>query len=275
LVALLLIPASLICTSAAAIDTGGVGILGGLRREATLEPGQQSQRGTILVTNAGAEPAEVKVYQTDYTPLIGGCKYGEPGRSPRSNAKWIALTPLQFVIPPGDSTQVYYTISVPADPELRGSYWSMIMVEPIRPISEQEPKRLENDQIGVGVRSVVRYAVLMVTHVGNTGTRGLRIVERTMDQAKDKRLLQLHVENTGERLLRCKVWADLYDQEGRYIGRYGREPEYGFYPGCVVQAQIDLTEVPPGAYKALVVLDAGGEDVFGAQYDLQLEGPTE
>ncbi len=273
--ALLVLAASLIATSAWAVEvnTGGVGVLGGLSRENTSAPGQ-SYQGVIVVTNQGAQPAEVKVYQTDYTPLRGGCKYGEPGTTPRSNAKWITLTPQQLVIPPGEKGEVFYTVTVPQDPELKGSYWSMVMVEPMKPISVEPPK-VEKDQIAVGIVSVVRYGLLMLTHIGGTGTRELRILERELQEAQGKRTLLLHVENTGERVLSCKVWAELYNAEGMSVGRFGREGSTSFFPGSTQDVRIDLSGVPAGAYNALVVIDAGGEDVFGAQYDLNLTEPGE
>lgn len=269
--ALVLLAGSLLGAPAGAVDTGGVGVLGGVRREHTVQPGQTC-RGLILVSNQGAEPAEVKVYQTDYTPLVGGCKYGEPGSSPRSNALWIALTPRQVVIPAGGQAEVNYTVSVPNDAGLRGSYWSLIMVEPMRPISVQQPAALEKEQVGATIQSLVRYAIGVLTHIGDTGARELRIVERQVQEAKGKRALQLRVENSGERVMRCKVWAELYNADGVSIGRYGQAGDNTFYPGCTTEAEIGLTGVPAGKHKALVIMDAGGEDVFGAQYDLDLTG---
>jgi hypothetical protein len=43
------------------------------------------------------------------------------------------------------------------------------------------------------------------------------------------------------------------------------------YPGTSVRRAIDLTDVPAGAYKALLVADAGDESVYGATYALLLE----
>ena len=98
----------------------------------------------------------------------------------------------------------------------------------------------------------------------------LSIVDKQIQEINGKKILFLTVENNGERLLSCKVWAELFNNEGMSIGRFGQENNYGFYPGCKDQLKIDITGVPSGEYKALVVLDAGGENVFGAQYDLEL-----
>ena len=43
----------------------------------------------------------------------------------------------------------------------------------------------------------------------------------------------------------------------------------GIYPGCSARFRIDLSGLPAGRYKAIVVADCGDENVFGAQYDLE------
>ena len=259
----------IVIAPAGAVDTGKVGVLGGLSRENTAQPGQ-SYQGVILLTNQGTKPAEVKVYQTDYTPLPGGCKYGEPGTSPRSNARWITVTPKQLVIPPGEEGEVYYMVSVPQGPELTGSYWSMVMVEPMRPISIQQPKA-EKEQVGVGIISLARYGIVMRTNVGARARGELRIVGKQLLAAGNKRFLQLDVENPGERVLRASIWAELYNAKGISLGRFGGARSHGMYPGCTHRVRLDLTGVPAGKYKALLVMDCGGDEVFGAQYDLIIE----
>lgn len=244
-----------------------VTVVGGLTRELTLEPGE-TMEGRIILRNAADEARQVRVYQTDYLFQADGRKqYGEPGEMPRSNAGWIVHTPQQVTVPANSTESVFYTIQAPPD-ELRGTYWSMMMVEPIAE-GDLEPPQAEEGQVAIGIRSVMRYAIQMVTHIGDTGERDLAFIDRQLIEDEEKRVLQLDLENTGEVWLRPLVWAELYDAEGVLVGRFdaGRGR---IYPGTSARYRIDLSEVPAGQYRALVVADNGDEYVFGAQYDLEL-----
>ena len=88
--------------------------------------------------------------------------------------------------------------------------------------------------------------------------------------AKDgKRQLLVDVENTGERWLRGTLWVELYAKEGALVGRFdaGR---LRMYPGTSVRYTVDLAGVLAGSYKALIVIDCGDDDVFGANVNLVL-----
>lgn len=245
-----------------------VSVIGGLTREVTLDPGGRTE-GRIILRNAGDEPQEVKVYQTDYRFWADGRnEYGEPGGVPRSNARWITHSPQQLTIPPRATESVYYTIQAPAQEGLCGTYWSMLMVEPIA-AETLEPPQPEEDRVTIGIRTVMRYAIQMVTHIGDTGVRELKFADKQLIVEGEKRALRLDLENTGERWLVPRVWVELYDEQGTSLGRF-EGGQFRIYPGCSVRYQIDLSEVPPGKYRALIVADNGDEYVFGAQYDLEL-----
>ena len=68
--------------------------------------------------------------------------------------------------------------------------------------------------------------------------------------------------------MRPEMYVELFDERGASVGTF-RGALYRMYPGTSVRQSIDLTTVPPGTYKALVVVDAGADDVFGAQYTLK------
>lgn len=254
--------------SALASPAAEVTVVGGLTREVTLNPHRQME-GRLILRNTGNQPREVRVYQTDYLFWADGRnQYGEAGSTPRSNAPWIVHTPVQVTVPPRATESVLYTVQAPPDEDLRGTYWSMMMVEPIAP-ETLEPPKPEEGQVVIGIRSVMRYGIQMVTHIGDTGRRELRFVERELVVEEDKRVLRLDVENTGERWLRPLLWVELYDEQGVSLGRFegGR---LRIYPDCSVRYRVDLTGVPAGKYTALVVADNGDEHVFGARYVLEM-----
>lgn len=254
---------------AAGPGRAGINVVGGLGRELVLQPGARSE-GRILLRNSGPQAQQVSIYQTDYRFWCDGrSEYGEPGTTPRSNATWLTVTPRQLTVPAGGTESVHYAVHVPEDPALIGTYWSIIMVEPLA-TPEASSDRIDDGQHRMGLRAVVRYGVQVVTHISDTGTRQLRFIDRQLVATEDgRRLLQLDAECVGERWLVPLVWTELYDQNGILVGRF-EGGKYRIYQACSVRYRMDLTDVPPGHYKALVVADNGDDHVFGAQYELEL-----
>ena len=243
-------------------------INGPMTYEKTAAPGE-TYEGVIELQNTEAGPQELKVYQTDYLFYADGrVLYGDPGKTPRSNAAWIDVSPKRAVIPPKDKLSLRYLVKVPADAALVGTYWSMIMIEGIgsgSPESATGPGKT-----AMGVRQVFRYGVQMVTHIGDSGTRSLKFLSSKLFRQKGRLLFQLEAENTGERWLRSVMWVELYDLKGAFVGKFegGR---LRLYPGTSVRYTADLTSVPNGTYKALAVIDCGGKDIFGANFNLVLK----
>jgi len=246
-----------------------ISLIGSLTQEATLQPGEKFE-GKITLKNTGETSWEVAIYKNDYLFYADGTNiYGEPGSVPRSNAGWLSVSPKRLTIPPDEMVLVYYTLQVPDNPDLIGTYWSMVMIEPT---SETGPQILEDKEkkVKVGIQTKVRYGVQIITNIGDTGARKIQFLNRKLINQDGKKTLQLDVENTGERWLSPSLWVELYGKDGTNIGRLEGE-KMRIFPSCSVRHKVDLTDVPKGEYKALVVLDNGDEYVFGAQYDLGIE----
>jgi hypothetical protein len=261
--------ALLSCFSILSTTKAGVSIIGGLSHEKKARPGE-IYKGAVLVKNNSTEPEEVKVYQTDYQFFFdGNNNYGPPGKSERSNANWLSFNPHRLTIPPDDVLTVNYTTKVPDDPNLVGTYWSMLMIEGV-PKSSQESSQAEKGKAKIGITQIVRYGIQMITNIGDTGERNLKFLQTKLLREAEGRFLQVDIENTGQRWLRSSLWVELYDESGGYIGKFDGGGKHT-YPGTSVRYKVDLTGVPQGAYKALVVADCGGDDIFGANYDFKFE----
>jgi len=139
-------------------------------------------------------------------------------------------------------------------------------------LAETKPESMKegkgNDKIGI--QTIVRYGVQIVTDIGITGTRKIRFLDKKLISEGRNKVLQVDIENIGERWLSPFVWVELYNEEGTLLQRLesGRQR---IYPGCSVRHKLDFTKVPRGKYKALVIADNEAETVFGAQYDVQVE----
>lgn len=248
-----------------------VQVVGGLSRRLTLAPGEEGQ-GRVLVHNPGARAQLVRAYLTDYQTFADGTtRYGEPGRQARSNAPWVHLIPAEQVVGPGGSASFHFVVRVPADDTLNGTHWSMLMLEPVAP-ETLEPPGAAGGPARVGIRTVTRTGIHLVTHLPDPGVRDLRFAAREVEAGDGGLFLRLDLENTGESALNLTVWAELFDAEGVSLGRFdaGRR---GLYPGSSARVRVPLGGVPPGSYQALLVADNGDEHVFGARYELEIPGP--
>ncbi|CAG36692.1 hypothetical protein [Desulfotalea psychrophila] len=246
-----------------------VSIPSGLTYEKDAQVGG-SYRGSIQLLNPGEDPQEVKVYQSDYLFYADGSNsYGEPGKDVRSNADWISFSPRRLIIPAGGSVQVAYIVDVPSDQVLTGTYWSLLLVEGIS-ASSPEAGNGAKGVISVGIQQIMRYGLQMITNIGNTGTHSLKFVKTKILKTDGKRILQIDLENTGERWLRPILWTELYDEKNNSVGKFEGE-QLRIYPTTSARFKIDLSQVPKGTYKALVVADAGGDDMFGANYTLKFD----
>lgn len=246
------------------VDYAAINV-GSLTIEKTVDIGQ-TYKGVITLTNDDKEPAEVTIYQTDYFfQSDGSNSYGEPGTMPRSNAKWITFSPQMVRIPPNGASTVNYTLRVPYDSTLTGTYWSLLMVEEIPRADTLADLRKNQARI----TQKVRYGIQIVTQIGETGEPKVAFNEPNLILGEQQeRTLQVAVENTGNRWIVPTSRIELYDLEGKYVGRFEGEKKR-IFPGTSVSLRIDLNKAPHGQFKALVVLDSGEQNVFGAKYNLQ------
>ncbi len=247
----------------------GVTVVGGLTRERIVAPGDDVE-GIIHLKNGGNEDVTVKIFQADYRFTADGATlYTEPGSVPRSNAAWISPTPPRITVPAGELASVYYAIDVPNRQDLTGTYWSVLMIEPVSDSGAQNVKG-QAGEVVLGVQTIVRYAVQTITTVGESGESNIRFMEKRLVRENGRTLLLTDIENVGERSLTPSVWAELYNEDGLSIGRFESE-RLRIFPTCSVRHCLDLTDVPRGFYKALLIVDNGDEHVFGANYDLQIK----
>ena len=265
----LVIVLCLLLLPGATAHAANIDVVGDLLKEATVQPGGKSE-GRIGIVNRSDTAQQVKVYQTDYLYTSDGkSTYGAPGSAARSNASWITIAPKELVIPPKTQSEVYYTIQVPDNKDLSGSYWSVLMVEPVA-ADVLQPKVTGEGAVAIGMRTISRYAVEIITQIGETGKREIKFIGKRAVVVDGKSVLQLDVANTGEYWLRQTARVDLYDATGAYVGRFESHRGH-ILPGCSSRCSVDLSGVTAGKYKALVVVDNGDQYVWGAQYDLDIQ----
>lgn len=243
---------------------GSIKVLGPLVNERVATIGA-SYDGSILIENTGKTPCQVRIYQTDYLYYADGRSiYGVLGENPASNGNWITLGANWVTVPAQVKAAVNYKVQVPPNPGLQGSYWSMLMVEAE---DDQPVNSREKGKGAIALRTKIRYGVQVITNIGNTGTRRIQFLDRKIINQDGRRILQLDIENSGERTLTPTVSLQLFNNDGKLISNYQGD-EFRILPTCSIRQRIDLPDFPKGTYKALVIVDNGDQYVFGANYNL-------
>lgn len=227
-----------------------------------------SYEGRIRLRNTGEEPGEVKLYQTDYAFAADGSNtYGPPGKMARSNANWIQLDRNQLSLPPNGEITVNYRVQVP-NGNLSGTYWSMIMVEPIPKTSAEAGEPLPERTTRLS--QLVRYGLQVVTEIGTGGSSELAFGNARLLERDGQRLFAVDAENTGQRWIRAQYWLELYTETGNPVGKFDG-PKKRIFPGTSVVFETPLGDIPPGKYIALAVADGGGDNLYGANVELEIK----
>ncbi|MDD5508948.1 MAG: hypothetical protein PHD25_11610 [Bacteroidales bacterium] len=243
----------------------GILVLNGLTHQNTVSPGESYQR-ILEIQNGSDQTEDVMIYHRDYRyNYMGETFYDEPGSHSRSNAGWIKLSQTYLTLQPNEKVSVVFQVQAPLNDSLQGTYWSVIMVEAVEPPDPETPKGTFQ------IKSIVRYGIQVITHIGITGKRELNFLGTSLIHEDTLTTFNVYVENPGERMMQHTVQLELFDDEGNSSGIYSA-PVSRTYPGTSVCCPVDLTGAKPGKYSALLIADCDEGEVFGTNITLEIVG---
>jgi hypothetical protein len=244
-------------------------IHGRLMDDRTVRPGDRYS-GSFLVRNDSNIPRDVRVLQHDYRLEDDSlATLRPPATHRRSNAGWLVVTPSQFSVAPGEARRVDYEISVPT--ELKGAppvgtYRSLLSVsdDPV-----QGTFRFITEAVASPAVRDVRQSVQVATHIEGTGQADLLFRGVDVHDEAGERIMTADLENTGDVLIEPSISVELYTPAGELVVRHQAE-SFRLYPGDSLRHRLPLDTLNAGNYEALIVVDAGGDNIFGAQYTLDV-----
>ena len=219
--------------------------------------------GVISMANTGDEVLKVKVYLQDFSMrLRKEPLFTDPGLLERSNAGWIHLPYTYFEIPPFTRFPIPYTLNVPKDPGLQGSYWSVIMIE-----SAEDAFATSFD--GTSMQVAKRFAYQTIVRVGDQGIYRLNILGQKIEVLKETKWLVFDVENSGTLTIRAQPFIELIDGGGKLCGSFSCSRQM-MHPLCSSQFYIDLSSVPLGNYQARVVFKQNEDTVLTSECPIEV-----
>jgi hypothetical protein len=246
-----------------------------------------SQTRTLRVTNVGSEREDVRVFYQDWIREPNGDhRYLEGGSLERSLFDWIKITPLNFSLDPGQYQDVSFTLSVPratrnpnvsdVDSDVsyipvEGTYWGIIMIEPV-----DTPK---SPGQGVGISAVFRHGVKVSVTVPGTGVLDGAVTRITVAEDKPTLLLPedskdvsiiflLEFENKGTVLAKTQGYVEVLNPKGELLSRMDIYPkDMTVLPGETLRYASPYVgpDLGPGQYLVLGVIDYGGSTRVAGQ----------
>ena len=252
---------SVMCLSL--VTASEICIVGPMSYEYTASKGDQVTC-KVKVANNAKETKEVQFTLYDYPVTENGITYyPEAGVDPRSNSSWIQMETKKVAISAASTYDYEVKIHVPSGKEYEGTYNCILMVEPV--LSSVKLENMEK----ASVRSILRYAVHLVTNIKDTGAYDLKVVDKKLVDKEGKSFYEITFENTGSIRFRPNVHADIFDDKGEKKQEKNLNPMW-LFPGKKRTYSFDVSELTKGKYHALVVVDQKGADFFGCrcQFDV-------
>ena len=226
--------------------------------------------GVIQIRNTETNDTRVRLYVSDYkTSTNGSSLFAAPGTYERSNGTWYRIDFPQLDIPALQVREARYRGSVPQGVTQDGSYWSLIFAEEQAPV----PPLVTNSLIKTpqaAIRTVVRFATIVLNDIGPASEPVLKVVERRMVQTNEIRSLSLLLENRGKRMVMPMPSLEVLDAEGASVRKVELNPAR-IFPGSAVRLNFDLEGVVAGRYSGILLLDTGDPaNLFATQCPIEL-----
>ncbi|MDM8161838.1 hypothetical protein QUH73_18625 [Labilibaculum sp. K2S] len=223
--------------------------------------------GVIELKNTGTKLQRLNAFTTDYTYNAKGESFYEQGNNERSNITWLELGANHVEIEPGDTYYLTFRISTPDEIRLPGSFWSVVMIEPVEDIDINSIDR----NAGVGVRSMVRYAVQVICNNLKNAKSSL-LFERAKLKKGNERLLYVDLINNGELYHKTLIKIEFYDPKSGELLLEKESAKQSIHPNNSRRFYVDISDIPSGKYTSVILAKCDDENVFGVNADFIIGG---
>jgi hypothetical protein len=181
----------------------------------------------------------------------------------KSSLKWFEGSLMDKVLNPREQYTYKFVINIPQDQALRGTFWSMLMVDIAKPIKRE--KLTQN----IGLNTKMRYAIALITNVNSLDDVSLDFQKVDIDKTTGNKNLTIKIANQHLFIEGVKLSLEVYDDEGKNV--FEKTTIRGLvFPGFCKDYIIDITELPKGNYTCLLVADSR-EKFVGTNVSLTID----
>ena len=213
----------------------------------------------VQLYNPSDRVVNVRVYQSDYiTNDSGEDVYLPAGSYHRSNADWIRVQS-SIRLQPNQTFPLPFLINVPTDRDLKGSYWSDLLIEEVIETTDFDPEIIAIN---------LRYAIQIICNVVNT--EQIQLAFENIHYGVDE--VSLSLRNTGNSWFQASIKMDVYDDRAELVGSFLSERNR-VYPSAVKRVHIPVRLSRFTNYYAIIVADCGNGNIFGHQVSFIITTP--
>lgn len=241
-------------------------VLNGLSHTYKVENGKV-YKGKIEIENTGSQPQNVKLFLQDFSYKSDGTiSYSAPHTNGRTNIDWIKFNTNLVTLKGKQKTEIYYEITIPHTISEPGSYWSVIMVEPVEEIKPSETKQ------GVSITSIIRYAIQVITDFDSDKAKpDLKFESVKIEKEEGVKLAKINIANNGNLYCKPSATLEIYNRKnGDKIGTFS-SLEMGLLPHTSKSFPIDISKVPPDKYNAVIIATDENENAFALNVELEVK----
>ncbi len=215
------------------------------RLELTASPGATTG-GTVTVLTTSASAQQIATEVNDWTlDIFGELDFRDAGTVEFSASTWLDVDIPEFVLAPGGSQDVRLEFAIPDDPNLAGTYHTVLFFTVVTPAADTGP---------LGVTTTTRIGLTVYVTIAGTEQAEAEIVD-FFDL--DERTLALVVYNGGNTLMRLGGAIELRDEAGG-LARSLPVPAVPVMRDSEREVRIELPDdLDPGFYVLLALIEDG------------------
>ncbi|RIA08550.1 hypothetical protein OE09_0365 [Flavobacteriaceae bacterium MAR_2010_72] len=246
------------------IMQANVVIINGLTHSFSGVSGQTFQ-GQIMLANTSNVDQRVTF---DLSEAIYTCADGrvftKETMHENSSTNWFESSTMDKVLAPKEKYIYKYSITIPNDATLNGSYWTTLMVNVDKPIREEVVS-------SIGLDTKIRYAIRLLTDVNVKEEVDIDFegVNLSINSVNRKRQLEIKVLNQSIFIENVKLSLEIFDTYGNLL--LDTETKRAkVFPEVCRDFIIDVSKLPQGTYQCVVMADSRDEYV-GTNMSLTIE----
>lgn len=241
-------------------------VLNGLTHFYKVENGQV-YKGKITLQNTGNTAQNVKIFLQDFSYHADGTTYyTAPHTNEKSNTDWIKLNTDLVSLKAKEKTEVSFEINIPDKIAQSGTYWSVIIVEPVEDIKPS------NNSPGINITSIVRYAIQVITNYDTENVKpSLKFESVKIEKEGQQRSVKIAVANNGN--VYCKPTAniEIYNRKtGEKVGTFS-SMTMALLPNTSKSFNIDISKILPDKYNAVIIATDEDENAFALNVELEVK----
>lgn len=179
-----------------------------------------------------------------------------------SSSSWIDSNVNERVLAPKERYVLKFSIHIPEEKSLLGSYWSVLMVSVENPIKEE----LLDESIGIGTK--IQYAIGLITNVNELDEVSLDFNNVLSPDGKNKELL-IKMKNNGMFAEATSLSLEVYNQDGVMVKEY-KSKRLLVFPKVCRDYLFNISDLDKGAYDCVLLADSR-ENFVGTNLQLTID----